>query len=183
MYQPRLSDDEIHDIISSALPEAVYVSHKAFSDHFADNNRLYEVRVRTRTSCLRRKSSNDVDGTSQESVAQPVIDTEDQEQALVLKACRRFWKGYKTINEVMCLKLIAQTCPEIPVPRVVAWFAPALSSSPSTALGIPGKEGTSEKEWILMMKLPGRPLHEAALFYPAAVRPGNTREESRMINK
>lgn len=78
-------------------------------------------------------SKNDHDGQSQ------------REEELILKVCGRFWTRTKTINEVACLRLIHKSCPELPVPRVISYSADR-------------KTDGVDQEWILMTKLPGKPL-------------------------
>ena len=68
-----------------------------------------------------------------------------KEEELILKVCGRFWTRTKTMNEVACLRLIHKSCPEVPVPRVISYSADR-------------KTDGVDQEWILMTKLPGKPL-------------------------
>ena len=82
-------------------------------------------------------------------------------QALMLKVCGRFWRTYKTRNEVMCLKLIRIICSEAPVPEVLGYF---YNPEPDAATADPNdKMDGGQPEWILMSKLPGVPLAEEQL--------------------
>ncbi|MCJ1268817.1 hypothetical protein MMC22_008705 [Lobaria immixta] len=68
-----------------------------------------------------------------------------REEELILKVCGRFWTKVMTVNEVSCLRLIYKSCPELPVPRVISYSADR-------------KMDGVDQEWILMTKLPGKPL-------------------------
>lgn len=68
-----------------------------------------------------------------------------REEELILKVCGRFWTKVKTVNEISCLRLIYKSCPELPVPRVISYSADR-------------KMDGVDQEWILMTKLPGKPL-------------------------
>lgn len=79
----------------------------------------------------------------------------------MLKICGPFWRTYKTQNEVMCLKLIRNICPDVPVPEVLGYFF--RPEPDKTAADSDDGVTESQREWILMTKLPGSPLAEEPL--------------------
>lgn len=91
------------------------------------------------------------------------------EELHVLKLNGRFFGIDKVQNEVSCMLLLEKCCPEIPVPRVVAWSEDGeeivVRDGNATRVGIGyvntksnDSDGGKGKGWILMTCLPGTPL-------------------------
>ncbi|KAK1758880.1 kinase-like domain protein [Echria macrotheca] len=83
----------------------------------------------------------------------------------VLKVNGRFFGADKIQNEVSCLNILGQYCPDIPSPSVVAW------SEDGTTVAIPGHPpvrldedvAPSSPGWILMTRVPGSPVSDLQL--------------------
>ena len=129
-YNVHASHEDIRTILREVYPDRSLLSSAPLPHGESYNNRIYHVSVGTLPS------------TPKASVL-----------SLVLKVGGNVgqWKNIKTLNEVMCLKLVKFHCPDIPVPEVVAW-----SNESGRFPGI-------DFEWILMTKLPGRTLQSTGL--------------------
>lgn len=106
----------------------------------------------------------------------------NQCQRLVLKANGRFFGSGKVQNEVSCLRIIERYCPELPVPRVVAWSedgrlvkvppAAAPASSNENVAKLTGDEASQDPGWILMTRIEGEAVSTAAMDETAMISVG-----------
>jgi hypothetical protein len=102
-----------------------------------------------------------------------------QKQSMVLKVSGQFFGPDKVQNEVSCLMLLEKHCPDVPVPRVVAWsedgftirrcgsaklFTPKTVSIEDYS-HLPGAE-TGGRGWVLMTRRLGRLLGVEDLHGP-----------------
>lgn len=83
--------------------------------------------------------------------------------SLVFKLNGRYFGAKKVQNEVACLRILEEYCPELPIPRVIAWSEDGTAvtsishgSSPSQVDKSSGLE--YRIGWILMTRLPGQSL-------------------------
>jgi len=86
-------------------------------------------------------------------------------QQYVLKVNGQFFGGEKVQNEVSCLRILEKYCPEIPIPRVMAWSENGTNVMVSSPHGIVKREvapddyiSVAKAGWILMSRIPGKPV-------------------------
>ena len=142
----ELSDETISKIVAQALRVPLaYISVSRLPHGQSFNNRIYFI---------------DVEGVS------------GHHHSYVLKVNGKYFDAQKIENEVACLLALDHFCPELPVPKVVAW---SLNGSDIAKRNLLSQEGnmpdvgleygniTSNEAdalpgWILMTKLPGKVL-------------------------
>jgi hypothetical protein len=121
------------------------------------NNRIYFIDVSQQDRHAAEGRDADVTETT-------------QKQSLVLKVSGQFFGPDKVQNEISCLMLLERHCPDVPVPRVIAWSEDGLEIRrlrQSTATGkhkpVPVHESphptgseTGGRGWVLMTRRPGR---------------------------
>ena len=129
-YNVHATDHDITAILRQVFPDGKLLSSTPLPHGESYNNRIYHVSVATSASSLDASVSSFV---------------------LKVGGRRHHWKNIKTLNEVMCLKLIKFHYPKIPVPEVLAW---------SNESGI---IPAFEFEWILMTKLSGSTLQSSKM--------------------
>ncbi|TQV98419.1 Protein kinase-like domain [Cordyceps javanica] len=147
-YNVHVAPKTIEKLISSAFPGIELISYSELETNKGYNNRLYFLRVRR---------------IGQSSVFR---ETDATERELVLKANGRFFFEDKVQNEVGCIEILGQYCPDIPTPTVLAWSGDGVNVTLSNPSGLERKRITlsiSDHEkrhggWILMSRLPGQPL-------------------------
>ena len=107
-YNVHLSAETIHKIVSAACPGQSLLSFEPLSSSKSFNNRIYFLEVEN-------------------------VEEGAQKQSLVLKVSGQFFRPDKVQNEVPCLMLLDKHCPNVPVPRAIAWsedrFTPSLFKS------------------------------------------------------
>ena len=142
-FSVHLSDSQIQEIVGTVLGDVQVLRIEQLQRGESFNNRIYFITV--------------------------VINSTMKEFAL--KVSGHFFVGQKVENEVSCLVLLAQYCPEVPAPRVLAWSLDGvnLESNPSlqtqhghevmhtTSARIKGESGQT-RSWILLERLPGKRL-------------------------
>ncbi|OAQ98067.1 hypothetical protein LLEC1_02318 [Akanthomyces lecanii] len=152
-YNVHVAPETIEQLIATAFPEIELLSHSELETNKGYNNRLYFLTVRRRRN-----------GDAAQSSA--FCGTDAAERELVLKVNGRFFFSDKVQNEVGCLQILRQHCPDVPTPTVLAWSEdgaavtlarPSSDESKHVALSIP-KADKRHGGWILMSRLPGRPL-------------------------
>lgn len=152
-YNVHVAPSTIEQLIDTAFPQVELLSHSELQTNKGYNNRIYFLTVRRRRG-----------GGGQSSVFRG---TDAEERDLVLKVNGRFFFSDKVQNEVGCLQLLRQHCPDVPTPTVLAWS----EDGAAVTLANPSGEGEekhvalsiSETDkrhggWILMVRLPGVPL-------------------------
>lgn len=90
---------------------------------------------------------------------------------LVLKVNGRFFGPAKIQNEVACLRILQRYCPDLPVPRVIAWatsgrtvtFPSDADKLPKHPIPLPVEGDSQHPGWILMTRVPGEPLSSVSL--------------------
>ncbi|OAA81984.1 Protein kinase-like domain protein [Akanthomyces lecanii RCEF 1005] len=151
-YNVHVAPETIEQLIATAFPQIELLSHSELETNKGYNNRLYFLKVRRRA------------GPGQSSVFRG---TDAAERELVLKVNGRFFFSDKVQNEVGCLQVLRQHCPDIPTPTVLAWsedgaaVALASPSAPEEKKHVALLISESDKQhggWILMSRLPGIPL-------------------------
>jgi len=141
IYQVSLSGAEILSAINAVFPKCRDVSVEPLEAGKSYNNRLYFISV---------------DSLDTESTA-----TIASQQELVLKVNGRFWGPEKIHNEVACLQFLSERCPDVPVPKVLAWSndgedgVSLLGDLPRRFICQKPKCG---RGWILMTRVHGQPL-------------------------
>ncbi|OAA45948.1 Protein kinase-like domain protein [Beauveria brongniartii RCEF 3172] len=147
-YNVHVAPRTIEKLIDSAFPGVEPLSHSELEANKGYNNRIYFVKVRRKGQCSIFRN------------------TDATERELVLKVNGRFFLADKVQNEVGCLQIIGQYCPDIPTPTVFAWSEDGFNVSLSNPSGSEKKDvilSIPENErhhggWILMSRLPGTPL-------------------------
>ncbi|KAK0624060.1 hypothetical protein B0T14DRAFT_517481 [Immersiella caudata] len=94
---------------------------------------------------------------------------------LVLKVNGRFFGSDKIQNEVSSLRILEQYCPDLPVPRIIAWSEightitmPSSDEDYGTCQQVPIPiEEVGYPGWILMTRVPGEPISSLTLDAPA----------------
>lgn len=144
IYNVALDTNEIEQIVERAFPEACLASSRELPKGKSFNNRIYFLQLES-------------DGESQ------------QPKEAVLKVIGRFFDARKVHNEVASLLLLARYCPEVPVPRLLAWSddgrqITAIQNGVFAVLSDPNVDqiplSTKQHPWIMMSKVPGRLLNE-----------------------
>ena len=128
----HLSNDEINEIVQIflPLPSTNYVVSR-LAHGKSFNNRIYFI--------------NSVD---------------ESQQSYALKVNGQFWGPAKVENEVRCLRLLQQFCPNVPTPRVIAWSTDGrgVDRSDATDHASRSVQTACKQGWILMTRLPGEPI-------------------------
>ena len=141
-----LPQEYIQDTIAILYPNGKLRSIEQLPTGKSFNNRIYFVSV--------------------DASSHPVPGPRADVQNLVLKVNGRFFGAHKIQNEVACLGILERYCPELPVPRVVAWSedgsiiqtkmasegGPPVHAQPDLSSARGRHPG-----WILMTRLPGEP--------------------------
>ena len=141
----------IEDLLSTGFPHLSLVSVTPLPEGRSYNNRIYYLEV------LRQENQS---APSTQSPPPPSGQTEN----LVLKVNGRFFGADKIENEVSILRLLMSRCPEIPVPRIVAWSRDGesmsiLHTTTSLARVMQRPSGSDWNHgWILMTRVPGEPI-------------------------
>ncbi|KAM3514199.1 hypothetical protein MY11210_002190 [Beauveria gryllotalpidicola] len=147
-YNVHVAPRTMEKLIDSAFPGVELLSHSELETNKGYNNRIYFFQVR-------RKGQSSI-----------FRDTDAPERELVLKVNGQFFLADKVQNEVGCLQIVGQYCPQIPTPTVFAWSEdgsnvslsnPSSSEKKHVTLSIPENE-KHHGGWILMSRLPGAPL-------------------------
>lgn len=118
-YGVHVPDSEAVQILACSIPDAFFVRLTALPNGTHYNDRVYRLQYTRQRSGLTSETS-------------------------ILKVCGRSSGREKSRNEVHVLQLIEATCPELPVPQVIAW-----SGQSSDAQAI------TKHAWILMALLEG----------------------------
>lgn len=147
-YNVHVAPKTIELLFESAFPGVSLLSVSELETDKGYNNRLYFLKVR-------RNGESSI-----------FRDTDVTEQELVLKVNGRFFLADKVQNEVGCIQILSQYCKDIPTPTVLAWSEDGAHVVLASPLGqekknVPLAIGTEDKThggWILMSRLPGRPL-------------------------
>ncbi|KAL6849286.1 hypothetical protein ACO1O0_008822 [Amphichorda felina] len=146
----RILRQEIEHIAHLAFPGFQIVSIRQLPSGKSYNNRIYFL-------ALQPPEGGTLSGISG--------------QQAVLKVNGRFFGANKVQNEVACLQLLQQHCPDIPAPRALAWsedgnvasFATPFETGVCT-LGLPtGMDKIQHGGWVLMSQVPGVPMPVAEL--------------------
>ncbi|KAH9240610.1 hypothetical protein K456DRAFT_1931459 [Colletotrichum gloeosporioides 23] len=145
-YGVRMSPESIRSIMHEALQglDRVYIDPLPPLRSF--NNRIYFLKA----FCYQLNAQQD----------DAVLECQDY----VLKINGRGFGADKIQNEVSCLRLLEAYCPEIPVPRAVAWSqdgstAEIINTGRATtkSLDLKPMDGTLEG-WVLMTRASGEPV-------------------------
>lgn len=138
----------LEQLIETAFPGTALISHTELETNKGYNNRVYFLKVRR---------------IGESSIFR---DTDATERELVLKVNGRFFGAAKVQNEVGCIQILRQYCPDVPVPTVIAWSEegadvtlsnPASQEKKRVDLSIDA-DAKKHGGWILMLRLPGKPL-------------------------
>lgn len=152
-YGVRVAQSTIEQLIHRAFPGIKLASYSELDTNKGYNNRVYFLKVQC---------------GGQSSIFR---DTDDTERELVLKVNGRFFTADKVQNEVGCIQILRQYCPEIPTPTVFAWSEdginvtlsdPSQSEEKRLVLSISDND-KKHGGWILMSRLPGKPLSTCEL--------------------
>ncbi|POR39067.1 Uncharacterized protein TPAR_00744 [Tolypocladium paradoxum] len=146
----RVLREEIENIASCGFPDSELASVTQLPLGKSYNNRIYFLALR-----------HAAHKTSLNPATQP-------EQDVVLKVNGRFFGAHKVQNEVACLQLLQEHCPDVPTPRALAWsedghvatFATPFSTasiSLDEALGL-NSHTLGHGGWILMTRVTGCPI-------------------------
>lgn len=134
-YGVAMSTPSISHLITTGWPSSQLESVTPLAAGKSYNNKIYFLKVRHST------------GTHAEAV---------------LKVNGRFFDADKIENEVSCLRLLEEYCPEIPAPRVLAWSGDGVGAtftSGARVLSEPEVEGENKHTgWILLSRVPGEPV-------------------------
>ncbi|RBQ64586.1 hypothetical protein FVER14953_12312 [Fusarium verticillioides] len=141
----RMSRENIGRLVRHILPDTTDVEVEALSALKSFNNRIYYLECR-------RRSQTRNDATAVDK--------------LVLKINGRGFGPDKIENEVSCLLLLEHFCPQIPAPRAIAWSQDGMTIGTKDAqrkeVKLSGVDETASG-WILMTRVPGKPINLAAL--------------------
>jgi hypothetical protein len=155
-YNVHFSAATIREIVSAACPAQSLLSFEPLPSGKSFNNRIYFLEVENN-------------------------DAEAQKQSLVLKVSGQFFGPDKVQNEVSCLMLLDKHCPNVPVPRVIAWSEDGFTIRCSGRLDSPQMSkltsvhdsslpavaaDTGGRGWVLMTRRPGRLLRVEDLEGP-----------------
>ncbi|KAJ3497437.1 hypothetical protein NLG97_g1905 [Lecanicillium saksenae] len=147
-YNVRFAQTTLEQLIRDAFPGIELVSWYELETNKGYNNRIYFLKVRR---------------IDQSSV---FLNTDENERELVLKVNGRFFFADKVQNEVGCIQILQQHCPEIPTPTVFAWSEnggdvtlanPSQLERKQLSLTISDAD-RQHGGWILMNRMPGQPL-------------------------
>ena len=128
-----MSDEAIQELCNIVFPNSELISSKSLPSGASFNNRIYFVKTLS----------------------------SEREEEWVLKVNGRFFHGDKVRNEVSCLQILEKCCPDVPVPKVVAWSEDGMrivSANGKEEMASGGNSG-----WILVSKLPGDTLSSVKL--------------------
>ncbi|KAJ6781474.1 hypothetical protein PWT90_02678 [Aphanocladium album] len=147
-YNVHVAPSTIQQLIHDAFPGIVLASYSEPETNKGYNNRIYFLKVRRR---------------GQSSI---FAHTDENERELVLKVNGRFFFADKVQNEVGCIQILQQHCPDIPTPTVFAWSEDGRDVTLSNPSQLEKKHvaltiSDTDKQhggWILMTRMPGRPL-------------------------
>ncbi|RYP89858.1 hypothetical protein DL770_004010 [Monosporascus sp. CRB-9-2] len=144
-YGVSMTPEAIRDIVGSGWPGSRVESITPLAEGKSFNNTIYFLKMRH----------------SEEAIALGWQDA-------VLKVNGTLFDGDKVQNEVACLRLLEIYCPDIPVPRVLAWSEAGVSATfvSSTHAGTkflgtsltPGTVKRNSDGWVLISKVPGEPV-------------------------
>ncbi|KAF5565905.1 kinase-like domain-containing protein [Fusarium napiforme] len=141
----RMSRDSIDRLVRHILSDTTDVEVEALPSLKSFNNRIYYLRCHRESQTGHKAAHVD---------------------KLVLKINGRGFGSEKIENEVSCLLILEHFCPEIPAPRAIAWSQDGLTIDTKDArasdLKLSGVDETSSG-WILMTKVPGKPIDLSAL--------------------
>ncbi|KAK0725954.1 kinase-like domain-containing protein [Lasiosphaeris hirsuta] len=148
-YGVSLSPEVIRDIVSSGWPGSTVESIKPLGAGTSFNNKIYFLKMHH----------------ADERVAFGWKDA-------VLKVNGTIYDGDKVQNEVACLRLLEMYCPDLPIPRVLAWSETGASATfvssthaETKVLGetLPPDTAKRTEGWILTSRVPGSPVAPAEL--------------------
>ena len=139
IYDIHLTEDEIKRIVNLSLKNVTSITSEVFPSGSSYNNRIYALEVTHGDHINKSRLILKINGWP--------ID----------------WKHFKVQNEVLSLSLVNKYCPEIPIPRVVAWCDGTLTAIQDGENVGKQFAPLTEKEWILMSRLPGRSISESDL--------------------
>ena len=159
IYGVDLSQATIRAILTVTAPGKVLSSLERLDSSRSFNNRIYFLHL------------------------EPVVDSKQAFGSThvydqVLKVCGRFFGADKIQNEVSCLLLLEHYCPEIPVPRVLAYSEDGheicvlrqqgseMEDAPARSYSHPPIDNGSPRGWILLSRRPGRQLQSYDLTGP-----------------
>ena len=132
IYDIHLTEDEIKRIVNLSLKIVTSITSGVFPSGSSYNNRICALEITHGKHVPRSRLILEVDGW-------PVD-----------------WKRFKVQNEGLSLLLGNRYCPEIPIPRVVAWCDGTLTAIQDSENVGKQFAPLTEKEWILMSRMPGR---------------------------
>ena len=134
IYGVHLVEEEVEAIVKTSLENVQSITSECLPSGSSYNNRIYSV---------------DVTFTDKSHTLQLI---------LKVSGWPTDWKHYKIQNEVISLSLVKKYCPEIPVPKVIAWCDGKETASYDDDDGLIVRKPiqTTGKEWILMSRLPGQ---------------------------
>lgn len=145
-YGVRMSPESIKSIMHEAMQGLDWVYIDPLPPLRPFNNRIYFLKA----FCYQLNAQQD----------DAVLECQDY----VLKINGRGFEADKIQNEVSCLRLLEAYCPEIPVPRAVAWSQDGSTAeiintgrAITKSLDLKPMDGTLEG-WILMTRASGKPV-------------------------
>ena len=143
-YHVTLSHERIRVIVNHVYPEQSVTSIRQLESGKSYNNRVYFIHVEP-TQGDTAKSTDPL--------------------GLVLKLAGHYFDHRKVENELGCLLLLKEYCPDLPVPKAIAWSANGQSIKTVDRRKIEAEEGKlfSDHAWILESRLPGSVLTVADL--------------------
>ncbi|KAK0647091.1 hypothetical protein B0T16DRAFT_429666 [Cercophora newfieldiana] len=152
IFGVTLSRSHIEAIFAALYPQSELLSVSQLESGKSFNNRIYFLSL----------------GQSCGSLTTP-----KETRELLLKVNGRFFGSDKIQNEVACLRILEQYCPELPVPRVIAWSEdgrtitiPSWDDNYATHKKLPiplEDESAQHPGWILMTRLPGEAVSSLTL--------------------
>ncbi|KAK4444212.1 kinase-like domain-containing protein [Podospora aff. communis PSN243] len=160
IFGVKLPISHIEAIFAAIYPHRTLLSVSQLPSGRSFNNRIYFLSI---------ARSNETSGASPGAPGDVL--------QLVLKVNGRFFGPDKIQNEVSCLRILEQYCPDVPVPRIIAWSEngrtiamPSSDEDYGTRQDVPiplGDNSTLHPGWILMTRMPGEPISSLTLDGPA----------------
>ena len=153
----HMSFKAVQTLCKIDFPERKLVSMTTLPPGRSFNNRIYFLKTHT---------------TPTVKSAEP--ETEEQAEEWVLKVNGHVFGADKVQNEVSCLRLLEEYCPDIPVPRFVAWSEDGVHISKSslhrtTPIILTTTSGSVDSEncggWIIMSRMPGEPISDTSSMH------------------